>query len=330
VIKKLEIENFKSVKHLKLDCKRINLFIGEPNTGKSNILETIGLLSHVCSRRSIRSFIRFENMTDLFYDHILENNVRILFDEKTLEIEFKDGTFSGSYINEKGERTSAFISYDYQGSVSASILLPARMNRILTDFSLFKFYRFAVRSDFPGQRSDFLDPPDGDNLLAVVLVRKDLRAILWQIFDSFGFKLVFEPQEGKIRVQKQLEDIVISFPYSLASETLQRLVFYLTAIYSNKNSVLAFEEPEAHAFPYYTKYLAETIAHNKNNNQYFISTHNPYFLLSVLEKTPKNEVAVFRTKLEDYQTKVKALTEEQIGEILEKGIDIFFDIERFG
>jgi AAA15 family ATPase/GTPase len=36
-IKNLEIKNFKSVKHLKLDCKRINLFIGEPNTGKSNI-----------------------------------------------------------------------------------------------------------------------------------------------------------------------------------------------------------------------------------------------------------------------------------------------------
>lgn len=196
-------------------------------------------------------------------------------------------------------------------------------------FSMFKFYRFAIKSIFPDQRSEFLYPPDGDNLLATVLARRDLRTVLKQIFDSFSLTLVFEPQEGKIRVQKQLEDIVISFPYSLASETLQRLVFHLAAMYSNKDSVIAFEEPEAHAFPYYTKYLAETIAQDKNNNQYFISTHNPYFLLSMLEKAPRKDVTVFCTKLENYQTKVKVLTRKQISEILEKGVDVFFDIERF-
>jgi AAA15 family ATPase/GTPase len=325
VIKNLEIENFKSMKHLKLECKRINLFIGKPNTGKSNILETIALPSHIYHGADIHNFIRFENMTDLFYDHILENNIKILFDEKTIEMAFMNGSFLINYINERGERTNDILHYNYQGSRTLRHLYFD-----FKDFHQFKFYRFAVKSDFPNQLSEFLNPPDGDNLLAVVLVRKDLRTILKQIFDGFGLTLVFEPHEGKIRVQKQLEDIVISFPYSLVSETLQRLVFYLAAIYSNKDSVLAFEEPEAHAFPYYTKYLAETIAHNKNNNQYFVSTHNPYFLLSMLEKTPKDEVAVFYTKLEDYQTKVKALTEEQISEILGKGIDVFFDLERFG
>ena len=42
MVKTLEVKNFKSIKHLKLNCKRINIFIGEPNTGKSNILETWG------------------------------------------------------------------------------------------------------------------------------------------------------------------------------------------------------------------------------------------------------------------------------------------------
>ena len=31
----LEIKNFRSIRALRLDCKRINVFIGEPNTGKS-------------------------------------------------------------------------------------------------------------------------------------------------------------------------------------------------------------------------------------------------------------------------------------------------------
>jgi len=319
MIKTLQIENFKSIKHLKLTCKRINIFIGEPNTGKSNILEAIGLLSHMFIGGTLRGFVRFENTRDLFNDHILDSNIKIGFDEKTLEITFKEGKFGGHYFDGKTQHSNIF-EYDYVGS---------GWKPPQPDFSQFRFYRFIARENFPDQRSEFLLPPSGDNLLAVILVRKDLRALTKQIFDRFGLTLVFEPQEGRIKVQKQLEDIIIAFPYSLASETLQRLVFYITAIHSNKNSVLAFEEPEAHAFPYYTKYLAEIIALNKNENQYFISTHNPYFLLSILEKTPKNQIAIFNTRLENYQTKAKALTQNDMKKVLEKGTDIFFNIEKF-
>ncbi|MCS6962894.1 AAA family ATPase [Thermoflexus sp.] len=38
----LEIRNFKSIKELRIDCRRVNLFIGPPNTGKSNLLEALG------------------------------------------------------------------------------------------------------------------------------------------------------------------------------------------------------------------------------------------------------------------------------------------------
>jgi len=320
MIRTLQIENFKSIKHLKLNCKKVNIFIGEPNTGKSNILEALGFMSSFYHGPTPRRFVRFENMRDLYYDHVLENKVAIGFNEKALEITFKDGHFTVSYSDGKASPTDIFV-YDYDGN--------PRLASRYTDFSLLKFYRFAVREDYPDQRSEFLHPPDGDNLLAVILARKELRTLLKQLFEHFGLSLVLEPREGKIKVQKQLEDVIIAFPYRLASETLQRLVFYLTAIHSNKNSVLAFEEPEAHAFPYYTKYLAEIIALNKNDNQYFMSTHNPYFLLSILEKTPKKEVAVFLTHLENYQTKVKILTESDIKEVLEKGTDVFFDIERF-
>ena len=136
--------------------------------------------------------------------------------------------------------------------------------------------------------SDFLHPPDGDNLFAMLFAYKELRGLVKAIFDKFGLRVIFKPHEKRIEVgMEPKEDVVISFPYFLVSDTLQRIVFHLTAIHSNKNSILAFEEPEAHAFPHYTKYLAERVALDKNENQYFISTHNPYFLLSILEKTPR-------------------------------------------
>ena len=55
----------------------------------------------------------------------------------------------------------------------------------------------------------------------------------------------------------------------------------------------------------------------------------PYFLLSILEKTPKDEASIFTTYFEDYQTKVKPLSEDEMKEILDEEIDAFFNIERF-
>jgi AAA15 family ATPase/GTPase len=319
MIRNLEIENFKSIKHLKLDCKRINIFIGEPNTGKSNILETLAILSSGGRGKRTKDFVRFESMSNLFYDENLEQSITIKADDIILEIVFEEGKFKGRCHEEESELFS--FDYDYggsgSGSYSGSLTLP------------FKFYKFTVRRDFPRKESDFLLPPSGENLLAIILTHKELRKQMKQIFDAYGLRVVLRPQENKIEVQKELEDILISHPYSLVSDTLQRIVFYLTAIDSNKDSVLIFEEPESHAFPYYTKFLAERIALDKNNNQYFIATHNPYLLLSILEKAHKDEVAILITYFEDYQTKVKLMGEKELEEIMDLGVDIFFNIERF-
>jgi len=43
VIREIQIENFKSIKKMKLELGRVNVFIGENGSGKSNILEAIAL-----------------------------------------------------------------------------------------------------------------------------------------------------------------------------------------------------------------------------------------------------------------------------------------------
>ena len=147
---------------------------------------------------------------------------------------------------------------------------------------------------------------------------------------DFGLKLGLKPAENRIEVVKYYadEDIIVSFPYFMVSDTLQRIIFHLVAVESNRDSVLVFEEPEAHAFPYYTKFLAERIALDRLN-QYFISTHNPYFLLSILEKTPMSDVRVFLTYLENMKTRVKALDEEDLTMILDREVDPFFNVGMF-
>jgi len=320
-IKKLLVKNFKSIKNLSLDCKKVNVFIGKPNTGKSNILEVIGLLSHICHGQ-INNFLRFEVLTDVFYDRILDDPIIVEFDDKVLEVKFLNGRFQGFVwkIEKDGTKTSFNVfDYDYFGGTPHYSL----------DVEMFKFYRFGKLKEYKSMKSEFLEPPDGKNLLSVVMTRKRLKEIFDNIFREFGYRPVFRPHEGKIEILKEIEDVYFSLPYSLASETLQRLVFYLAAIYSNTKSILTFEEPEAHAFPFYTKYLAERIAMERNENQYFIATHNPYFLTSILQKTPSEQVAIFVTDFKHYETKVKPLTKRQKEEVLEMEEDVFFNLDKF-
>ena len=199
--------------------------------------------------------------------------------------------------------------------------------------AVFKFYRFTpVRPLFLRKpvAVSYYHPP-ATNLLSSACSRTEIlraeanrRAFLVQGPKRLGLR----PQENRIEVLKDFGDVIISQPYHLASDTFQRLVFYMAALHTNSDSVLVFEEPEAHAFPYYTKYLAERIALDEKGNQYFISTHNPYFLLPILEKTLSEDIAVFITYYEDHHTQVRQLAQDELETIFDD-VDVFSNIDMF-
>lgn len=316
--KTLTIRGFKSIKDQSLDCRRVNVLIGEPNVGKSNILEAIGLFSlgwYAQFGYQARDFCRLERTSNLFYDENVSRTVEVLCNGFRLDIKFTDGSYRGEYT--KAGKGVTFFSAD-QSNVSVAVSV------VLRDF---RAYRFRVRETFPRPESAYLLPPFGDNLLSVLLANQELRALVNQPFLARGLRIGLRPQENKLEIVKHFEDVIVSYPYSLVSETLQRLTFYQAAIFTNKESIITFEEPEAHAFPFYTKVLAEMIALDENKNQYFISTHNPYFLMPLLAKAPATDVAVHVVYYEDYQTKVKTLSEAEMTELTE--IDVFSNLDRF-
>ena len=145
---------------------------------------------------------------------------------------------------------------------------------------------------------------------------RKIRELVSEIFKEKGYRLSLRMNYNEIEMAKDMKDTLYLYPYITISDTLLRICFYIVAMMSNKNSVLLFEEPEVHTFPYYTKYLGEQIAIDKNN-QYFIVTHNPYFLISILEKTPVKDVAVFITEMKDYQTVLKQVNEKKYSAFLE-------------
>jgi len=209
---------------------------------------------------------------------------------------------------------------NFSGDVIRYFSIPAHLKDY---FERIKFYHFKKQNTFNAKQSTFLFPPYGANLLALLMGNKELKNTITQLLKRFNYRLMFKPQENKIEIVKEYDEILISIPYFLISDTFQRLIFYLSAILSNKDSILILEEPESHTFPYYTKFLAECVALDDKNNQFFISTHNPYFLLSVLEKAKKDDVSVFVVYMKNYETKIKILTKEEIEETLSEGIDFF-------
>ena len=108
---------------------------------------------------------------------------------------------------------------------------------------------------------------------------------------------------------------------------IKRLIFYKTAILSNQNSILLIEEPEAHMFPPFIRKFTSDIISDKTN-QYFIATHSPYVLATLIEDATE-DLAVFLVDYKNDNTNVKRLTKEDIEEIKEYGVDLFFNLESY-
>ncbi|MHA1449289.1 MAG: AAA family ATPase [Candidatus Hodarchaeales archaeon] len=320
MITNLEITNFKSIKNVKLKCNQFNLLIGEPNTGKSNILEVLGLISCWSNGSSkLSNLIRMQNMSNLFYDELIDCDIKIQINDIRLNLVFKDNNFSLVH-EESGSFRSFLYNGEYRGGSSNQDERP-----IIELSKKLKSYKYKELATFKGENLNFLTPPHGNNLFTLVYSNKRYREIMREFIKDFGYQLVLRPQEKTFEIQKQEKDIIISYPYETTSDTLKTIIFYLFAIFSNQNSIIVFEEPEAHAFPYYTKFLAEKIAIDQSN-QYFLVTHNPYFLSSIIEKAPKEKINVYVTYLEDFQTKLKLLNKNKLSEILDFELDPFFNI----
>ncbi len=322
MITKLSISNFKSVRQLNIECKKVNLFIGEPNTGKSNILEALALLSWCgqSGQEPLSDYVRFELMQYLFYDGLVaDQSVEVRISTKEIDPTGIRVTFTGdSYDFYPWESNTPIRKVNENGQSKRSTTFGQIRN--------IKFFRFKNLAKYPRKEPGSLQPPNGRNLFSVVSGSENLRDTMVEFYRKYGLKVVMRRHEGVFELQKEVNGLVFNYPYTLTSDTLRRIIFYTVAIASNKDSMLVFEEPESNAFPYYTKYLGERIALDQTN-QFFIATHNPYLLSAIIEKARKEDVQVFITHFKDFQTRIKPLTPDQVVELMEA--DPFFNLDCF-
>jgi len=325
MIQKLSIRNFKSVRELDLSCRRVNVFIGEPNTGKTNILEAMGLRCSGCLR-SASEVLRAAAASDLFYDQDTTKNIAVVFDDAPMVVPLvvqEDREYLAG-IHAPGVRShQAFrMSSSLEAEPETFDLLD---ENTVPEASLYLFKNF-IPSDTTGNGR--LNTPFGGNLLHLLYSSKEARQTASGFLGSSGFRLNVDYTDKRLRVSKLVDDVLISFPYTACSETLRRMVFHHLAIDTNKDAILVFDEPEAHAYPPYTKILAEKIALDDRGNQFFLTTHSPYMLDSLISKTPAADLNIILCRMENFETKAYVMTEEQKVQIMEWSMDAFFNFDR--
>src|SRR5690606_6428673 len=110
----------------------------------------------------------------------------------------------------------------------------------------FKKYDYSNNLKFGGNYHDFLIPPYGENLIPVLMNYSEIRKEVTPLFKEYGLDLVIDTEDNVLEIQKKIDDLSYKIPYSLTADTLRRIIFYLAAILSNKDSVIMLEEPEAH------------------------------------------------------------------------------------
>ncbi|MBL7129459.1 MAG: AAA family ATPase [Ignavibacteria bacterium] len=318
-IKIFRIKNFKSIKELKLECKRVNIFIGKPNTGKSNIIESLVFYTGL----PINGIVRFSSLDNLFYDNQINESILLRINNVIIKI-FYSKTYD--YIVGIIDENTNAVRKEYStqqfgnGQIHHIEEIP---------FSL-KYYIFRETKDIIDSQPNSLSYPYGANLYSLLETNNEIYEYADDLLKSYGYDLVLRQATKEIEFVKRSGRKLITFPYYLIADTLRRMIFFNTAIMTNSNSTLIFEEPESYAFPYYTKELAENIANDENKNQYFITTHNPYFLKTIVDKTKSDELCVFYTYYKDYQTYVKELPKDKLIQFfLKPDIDIFLNIDKF-
>ena len=337
MINNLQINNYKSINQIDLSCSRINVLIGEPNSGKSNILEALDLsyLSWLIHSNNIaelsgfekvdiKNFFRADKVDRLFHLGDTSRTVSIIHSGFSIDTFLKFNNKNDENIFECSNSNGSITEFDnnfIQKENTQYYSCPI------------KPYRFKdnIQWHDSGNYIHTLMPPFGNNLYNVILRNKSFQETIKDFTEDYGFELNIDTSTNQILIQLRInEGLVYSIPYKAIADTFKRFLFHLAVIRYNNASVITLDEPDAHSFPKYVSFLADEII-EAANTQFFIATHSPYLLNNLIENTPANDLAVFVCGYDKNKSEpiVKKLSLEDLSELIDYGVDIFFNINKY-
>ena len=305
MLKRIEVEGFKSIKELRLDLNPLNLLIGANGAGKSNFVSLFKLLNQVVDQRFQLS-VRQGGGADTFLyfgrKHTAKIRVQLDFGQNGYECEWvptADGSFA--FSNEAGFFLGAGYTkpyWDNYGSGHAESAIPneaAERGRIpkyvLSKLRSWKVYHFHDTSDTAAVKSigekndDLYLRPDAANLAAFLARMQkanrtnydSIRDVIRQVapfFDDFILRSLPD-SENKIRLEWMERGSDYPFlAYHLSDGTLRFICLATLLLQPVLPSTILIDEPELGLHPYAITVLASLMRSAASRTQVIASTQS--------------------------------------------------------
>jgi hypothetical protein len=329
VIEHLAIERFKSILSLAPPCRKVNVFIGAPDTGKTNILEALYLLSRLGWGLPLDSSLRLSGdvgLEALFYRQFLDRPLQIslrldrpLPGSSALELTLSAEAAGAGGLRARLDPVGVAATIAWSGGWRVGELLD--------------WIRCYVYAGTAGWHSAVEGPvvsvPQGSNLLYIARHQQRVYDFLKELVAELGWKLRFDLNRRTFLRSEVRAAEIVDYNLDLLSDSLKRLFFYGAILLTSEDATLVLDEPDVFAFPPYPRTLGEMIADDASN-QFFLTTPNPYFLAALAEKTPPAHLALFVcSRREDGSTGARRLEEAEVARVIELGSSVFFNLDEF-
>ncbi|MDI9365378.1 MAG: AAA family ATPase [Flavobacterium sp.] len=336
-ITNIEINNFKSIRHAEIkDCRRVNVFIGYPNVGKSNILEALALFA-LNQQTRFTDLVRVKEIPTIFFNGFMEKGLMVSINGRYGVFgDFSENNFSLTYQTKNNEKI--FEEFEINIALNPSVkkvmlfngfeYLSGTNSNEQDEYFVVKKYEFKKIVNQAAKNYSSLQYPFGNNIFSILQTNEHLNTDASNLLKEYQLELLFDNREQQFTILKRTGSSIFTVPYELLADTIQRLIFYKAAIFSNKEKVLLLEEPEAHMFPPYIRKMTADIVNDKNDNQYFIATHSPYVLDELMAEAA-DDVSIYLVDYKDGETKIIHLSNQDFNEIREYGVNLFFNIESY-
>lgn len=317
---KIEIRNFKSIRDFSVDFKKILLVIGEPNTGKTNVLDALTLLG-----KPVDPFVtRCRYLLDAQPDGSFGYSFHVQLDSTYLRSESDGTTFKiFSATNEHSVNEALFT-----GLFTDNHNMPIANNpQILRfEFDTVKSVQGGVHAS-SGSNHFVVNTPYGSNIPLIYANNQDFRDIANSIVSNYNISLLYRAADRSLEIMTSKHGITATFPWSSLSETLRRRVFYSCILSTVKDSVILLDEPDIKSFAPHVKQLAEDIVKSRNNNRFVITAHDSVFIESIIESAAVGDVTLVVALHGNDGPEFTTLTGNQLQEVLNYAGSIPFNLE---
>lgn len=284
MINKLHIENFRAIKHLELDgFKRINVFSGKNNSGKTSILEALLILLKMDKTGKVLSLIhglrgyqipKSEHLDTLFYGQNKLSDLNLTFTDyctryapntfKKASLYSKSGSFRMEHI---------VITSELEGDWESKTEEAKEIDELVFNFDLMSNYDKAAEFFASILINDqLLMKGTAERVRKLILEKKqaDLIKVLQQIDPQI---VDIYADENEVSLDIGLERFISA---NVAGDGLKKLISIISAIYINKGGVVLIDEIEngLHYSAQQKLWEAIIIAAQTFDVQIFATTHS--------------------------------------------------------